>query len=243
MTGVYEQDHNKQGIYAIVYEPTHRIVYVGQTININNRWSKHRSAMIDQNNGSHQYPLYRAMRKHGIDNYSIGLLEEVADARLLTEKEQYYFDLLGGVEKLYNLVKPLEWQVSYLGDAVYQIDMNTLKIIDEFESRGQASREIGFSTTSLDKLLKGRGQSIKGFYWCRKEYWYPGWKPIKKFNNRNARPIIQMDLNGNEIAVFPSGIAAAKSNPIFKIESISGCARGIQPTAYGYKWRFANEVI
>jgi hypothetical protein len=243
MTGIYEQDRDKQGIYAIVYEPTHRIVYVGQTINVGNRWQRHRSSMTDPSDGSHQYPLYRALRKHGIENYSIGLLEEVADARLLSGKEQYYFDLLGGVEKLYNLVDPMNWQVSYNGDAVYQIDPETLEIIDEFSSRGQAAREIGFNSSSLNRLLIGQGYSIKGYYWCRKEDWYRGWKPIKKFNNRQAKPIIQMDLDGNEIAVFPSGIAAAKSNPIFKIESISGCARGIQPTAYGYKWRFANEVI
>jgi hypothetical protein len=242
MQGIYEQDRDKQGIYAIVYEPAHRIIYVGQTVNLNTRWIQHRSTMNTPNNKGYTYPLYRAMRKNGIDNYSIGLLEEVADARLLSEKEQYYFDLLGK-KNLYNLLDPIDGFVSYNGDAVYQIDPKTLEIVGEFQSIRQAARAVKCSSTGLDHLLKGEGYSIKGYHWCRKKDWYTGWKPIKNIHSRKAKPIIQMDLDGNEIAVFPSIGIAVKSNLIFNMEGVSRCARGTQQTAHGYKWRFANEVI
>jgi hypothetical protein len=162
---LYEQDRRKQGIYAIVYKPTHRIVYVGQTVDLTDRTHKHKhSATNTKDKVEYNKPLYRAMRKHGIDNYSIGLLEEVADARLLTEKEQYYYELLDGKNKLYNLAEPSTGLVLYLGKAVYQIDPITFEIVQEYPSTKAAARAMMVSAQALISVLKGKWSVCAGYH-------------------------------------------------------------------------------
>ena len=55
-------------------------------------------------------------------------------------------------------------------------------------------------------------------------------------------PVVMFDLNtGAEVDRFPSLKAAAKA--IYgEPNTIAKCARGIYKTAYGFGWRFANEL-
>ena len=69
-------------------------VYIGQSIDIKRRWNKHRSTAQNPNSSSYDYPLYRAIRKYGIDNFSFEVLEECTIEEL-NDKEIYwikYFD-------------------------------------------------------------------------------------------------------------------------------------------------------
>ena len=60
--------------------------YVGQTTQtVNNRWKQH----IDESKRMSQYPLHRAMRKHGNHNFMIREIEE-CDVSKLDEREQYF---------------------------------------------------------------------------------------------------------------------------------------------------------
>ena len=56
------------GIYKII-SPSHRI-YIGQSINIERRWTSHKNAKTD-------YPLSRAFKKYGVDNFSLGLIPKL----------------------------------------------------------------------------------------------------------------------------------------------------------------------
>ena len=57
-----------------------------------------------------------------------------------------------------------------------------------------------------------------------------------------AHPVIQMDLDGNEIAAFPSMSVAERETGINKIY-ISNCCNPArrQKTAGGYKWKYADK--
>lgn len=58
-----------------------------------------------------------------------------------------------------------------------------------------------------------------------------------------GRPIVQMDLNGNEIARFPSIREAKRSlnKPLDKGSHITSCARGRRKSAHGFKWAYAAK--
>lgn len=79
------------GIYKITNKITGQC-YIGQSSKIEQRWTKHRNTCTNPNYNEYKYPLYRAMRKYGIDNFSFEVLEECLIDEL-NEKEKYYITL------------------------------------------------------------------------------------------------------------------------------------------------------
>lgn len=63
--------------------------YIGQSINIQKRLNRHKTVAFNENNNDYNYPLYRAFRKYGLENFSFEILEECLPEEL-NEKERYY---------------------------------------------------------------------------------------------------------------------------------------------------------
>lgn len=76
------------GIYKITNKVNGK-VYIGQSVNIKNRWKRHRKTPYDPNDKSYDLPLYRAIRKYSLDNFSFEILEE-CNIEELNEKEIYW---------------------------------------------------------------------------------------------------------------------------------------------------------
>jgi group I intron endonuclease len=77
-------------------------VYVGQTKNFVKRKINHVNAA---RSGS-EYPLYRSMRKHGIENFEFSILEECSD-ELVNDREKHWVSQYDSyiAEKGYNLTR------------------------------------------------------------------------------------------------------------------------------------------
>jgi group I intron endonuclease len=75
--------------------------YVGSSKDIGFRWKCHLT-VHSKLGRHHEYHIYRAMRKYGVDNFKFEVLEECEREKLII-KEQYYFDLLN---PRYNDIKP-----------------------------------------------------------------------------------------------------------------------------------------
>jgi len=73
---------------GFIYKYTNKIdgkIYIGQTIDIETRkWTHEHNAKI-----MHKFFFYRAIRKHGIENFSFEIVEE-CDTSLLNEREIYW---------------------------------------------------------------------------------------------------------------------------------------------------------
>lgn len=69
------------GIYQIVNNINGK-GYVGQSKNIERRWIAHKESKKD-------YPLYKAFKKYGIENFTFKIIEE-CNSNELNEKEKYY---------------------------------------------------------------------------------------------------------------------------------------------------------
>lgn len=74
--------------------------YIGQSIDIKNRWRGHRNSFFRNDNKNSTY-LKNAFNKHGIDNFKFEVLEEIDISNiavplfaqsLLTNREQYWVD-------------------------------------------------------------------------------------------------------------------------------------------------------
>lgn len=96
------------GIYKITNKINNK-VYVGQSINIYERFNQHKRNAFNEFTHTYDYPLYRAIRKYGLENFEFEVIEETT-IDLLTEEEQYwiaYYDSLNP-QKGYNLVPAID---------------------------------------------------------------------------------------------------------------------------------------
>ena len=92
------------GIYKIT-NLINNNAYIGLSTNIKARWSSHRSNGFNSNSQEYNYPLYRAFRKYGIENFAFEVLEELEEAEdldLLCQKERYWIDFYDTFKNGYN---------------------------------------------------------------------------------------------------------------------------------------------
>ena len=76
------------GIYKITNKVNGKC-YIGQSIHIQQRLNRHKTAPFNPNDQSKNTPLYQAIRKYGLDNFHFEVLCECAKEEL-NEKEQFY---------------------------------------------------------------------------------------------------------------------------------------------------------
>ena len=73
-----------------VYKITNKInnkIYIGSSTRVNKRWRDHINAAFNENDSQYDYPLYRAFRKYGVENFSFEILK---DDFLTIEEMQAY---------------------------------------------------------------------------------------------------------------------------------------------------------
>ena len=69
--------HNVNTIYAYKDKSHNKIVYVGQTVNLRKRHYDHtKQDPYNKNLLEYEYPLSRGIRKYGIENYELLVLED-----------------------------------------------------------------------------------------------------------------------------------------------------------------------
>lgn len=64
--------------------------YIGQSVDPNQRFKAHKSAVHNEASTEYDAPLHRAMRKYGYENFSYEILQETNDIDLLNELEIFY---------------------------------------------------------------------------------------------------------------------------------------------------------
>ena len=73
----------KKGYIYVIENTINEKVYVGKTNNPDRRWNDHKAAaLINENGKSSQTKIHRAMRKHGIENFSFRIIDEHYDEEI-----------------------------------------------------------------------------------------------------------------------------------------------------------------
>lgn len=88
------------GIYKITNNINHN-VYIGQSVEIEERIKEHRRIPFRKNRPTYTYPLYVEMREYGLENFSFEILEECRKEDL-NELELYYIKLYDSFNNGYN---------------------------------------------------------------------------------------------------------------------------------------------
>lgn len=117
--------------------------------------------------------------------------------------------------------------------SILQIDIITKEILKSYSTISEAEKYTGIDHRLISKACsKTNGQS-NGFIWRYND---------NKVKKENKVPVLQIDINTNDIIrEFSSIVEAAKfvnSSP----SNISACCRKLAMTAKGFKWKYKNET-
>lgn len=206
---------------AYIYKITNRInkkVYIGKTYtSVEQRWKEH---LRDYNKTRcEKRPLYSAMNKYGIENFSIEQIEETSSPE---EREKYWIEKYGSFHNGYNATLGGDGK-SYID---YDLVVATYNIL---QNQKDVAEKLNIDKKTVHKILKEKEVNI-----------------IK--NIPNSKKIAQYDLNGNFIESFISAGEAGRkiiSIGLSKTKNsnsvgnrIRDCANGQRKTAYGFVWKF-----
>lgn len=206
-----------------IYKITNQInqkMYIGKTVNsISARWKEH---LHDYKRPQHEKrPLYEAMNKYGIENFTIEEVEEV-DVKKLSIREIYWIEHYNTYNNGYNATLGGDGKVLYDYDLIAEL-------IPQYQTYAEVAQVVGCCIDVVQLVAK---------------------KYNIKHNQRNnfidkSEQVFQFDKNGNYIQSFPSYAAAARwlednkyisGNLSGARSHISEVCRGKRKTAYTFIW-------
>ena len=207
---------------AIIYKITNLInqkIYIGETTrSLNKRWNEHKHQSLVKGHG-YNYHLHCAIRKYGIENFKIEIIEECPDEQRFI-REHYYI-----VE--YNSMEPEGY--NFLASGTGSIKIPIEDIIEAWNmglNCKQIGEKLGLGRQAVSEHLKNYGISQDEIYKRQGEF----------TAQRCGYPVLQYDLNGNFIKEFPSA-----SSTGYQQSAISSVCRQEQYVAYGYIWKYKND--
>lgn len=243
------------GIYKITNK-TNGKIYVGQSIDIEERWKQHRWKAFNCNEIGYHSAIHAAMRKHGLDNFVYEVLEQCA-AEELDEKERYWinllncvapngYNILSGGQKYRKSTKTClvckkcgkeitKESISGMCHSCVQLKCDISKeelqnaLIQNNGNFALVGRIYGLSDNAIRKRCQHFGLPFHS----------TDYKTPKALKEPYETPVRQIDINTNEIIqVFCSANEAARSLGKAKGNHITEVCRGKGKTAYGYRWEY-----
>lgn len=131
--------------------------YIGQSVNIEDRHRHHKSASKRYN-----YKFYKAIRKYGLENFELIILEEVSDRNNLTEREKHYCNLY---KPYYNTATPTGGNgFRAHSKAVNQYDREG-NLIATYDSIANAAKAANIERRRVSAVCLGEDKTAGGYIW------------------------------------------------------------------------------
>jgi group I intron endonuclease len=199
-------------------------LYIGQTsTTLERRFRQHQVAAFTLNL---KYPLYRAMRKHGIENFKIDLVEETTPEQL-NEREQFYikqYESFAPIGKGYNATRGGEGNILLDYDLIY-------KLWDEGKSIAEISTITGANRYGIRGVLKALPTYNETESRIRGNNYQ---------HSLRLKSVYQYSPNGEFIAEFESAAAAATALNI-SIKNIFAALTYESTLAGCYQWSYTKQ--
>lgn len=138
------------GIYKITNQINGKC-YIGQSINIEQRWREERTAASSSTDSEYNTPRSRAIRKYGLENFTFEILEE-CEVENLNLLEQFYAEY-------YNSYVPNGYNIAICGEQGFsfrKLNLSLLKeIISDLKETDIPEKELAIKyNVSLDNISK-----------------------------------------------------------------------------------------
>ena len=241
-------------IYKIVNSINDKI-YIGQTINsLQKRWTAHKS-----DSKKEDYCLYRAMRKHGIENFNVALLiDNVSSKSELNYLESYYIAFFDSYRTGYNEnygSKDTSQLIKYRHKSIFG-GQNRTQVLDFesgvfYQSITEAAKSRNIGIAKMLHKLSGRTYNNTSLIFLD-EYEIFGLSKYKEKNLRfvnskintikilseNSQKIRKKVLCINTNTIFPSLLEASKALNI-PASPITAVCKGKLKHYKQYKFQYA----
>ena len=240
-------------MYGVIYKIVNKIngtLYVGQTTqSLSKRWEDHKYASKIED-----YPIYRAIRKYGIGNFYISLLDTAKNQEELDLKEIYYGEYL-------NTMRPNGYNLRLGQGQGHTSEETKDKISRANKGKLTGNKNPRFGNSHTMETRKKISESRKGKYlgkdnpnfgnkWSKEAKEKASEKrrdkPVpealisasKKYTD--SKKIKVLCLNNN--TVYESLNYASRELNV-NSGSIYQCLKGTQKTANGYRFTYADKSI
>ena len=148
--------NNSNVIYAYKKKSTNQVVYVGQTINLEARHKAHiQYDPYNKNTKEYDYPLSRGIRKYGVDEYELIILEDNIPQEKLDEREQYWIQAYNTYWCGYNQTVGGKIPIKPTFDEA-KIDLVIEMLKDESFSYKDIIEKTGISMTHIYNINTGK---------------------------------------------------------------------------------------
>jgi hypothetical protein len=246
------------GIYRIENLVNHKS-YVGQSIDIYERWVEHKWALNNkQHNNKH---LVRAWHKYKEYNFEFSILEK-CDEDKLNEQETYWVDYYDSYHNGYNQTKGGDgclgkvWtdeERERISRSICQIDLNG-EIINRFINIDDAEEQTGINHRQIwncankrqtsynrnGKIYDHTAKTAGGYIWVYEDDL--GNFDLSYYTSKVVSyPVYQYDLYWNLIKIWPS--AESVKDGGYKSTVVRSVCQGKFMTAYGYLWSYEIDDL
>lgn len=240
-----------------IYKITNKIngkVYVGQSIDIEERWKQHEYKAFNINGNAYNSAIHQAFRKYGVENFEYQVIE-LCSVEELDAKEIYWIDKLDTLSpKGYNILPG--GQKTRVSTRVLFCKKCGKEICKDNESglcRSCVQIKTDISKEELYQALldnKGNFTKVGAIYGISdnairkkcKTYGLPhlssDYKPTKTKINQK-KPVQSLDLvTGEVISTYESIADAARDLNLAKGSHITEACQGKIKSAYGFRWQY-----
>lgn len=173
------------GIYKITNLINNK-VYIGQSKHIYRRWAQHRS-----DSKTKEMPLYRAMRKYGIENFKFEIIKECKIEELSYYEDFYINEYNSYIPNGYNYNKAETHFTNILIPEKYLYIKELLKTTTIPMS--EIGKEIGLSAQQIRRINEGVA-------WRQDNEKYPLRKSYCNYDSTLIIPLLKEGLKIKEIA-------------------------------------------
>lgn len=142
------------GIYKIENLMNKR-AYIGQSKNILKRFANHKIIAFNEKDHSYNYPLYKAIRKYGLENFSFEIIEECL-VKELNEKERFWISFYNSFFEGYN---------QGIGGEQSRFSLNKeniIGIVNDLEKTDMFHKDIAIKWNTSIEMVQGINT---GRYW------------------------------------------------------------------------------
>lgn len=230
-----------------IYCITNRVTgkqYVGQTnTTVKRRYSEH--VRCGKSAGHTTSLLYLAMKKYGVENFSVETLETViADSGenlkiILNDREINYVKSLNTYKPHgYNMTAGGYAFADHVTRCVYKVSTSG-DVVDLYESIAEAELQNKFPTGTIKRALSNTTHQANGWHWYYADNVDFTIGDNIGLQHTQQKRVYQFSINGELIREYAS-VAAAERLLGCTHGKISEVCSGKRTSAFGYLWSYSK---